>query len=253
MQSWLLTVCVFLIVAFFYIHVSVDSRETDECEIIDVPIRNRETYEEVERLRCPFTFAVNTDGFAGLSSSIMDADTGSSSPPLVVPFKQLDIPESGAFGRHIDRLCSPYSSLIIDRSAIYSPAQSSETSIRRNTHCRTIIVPLRGTVKVSMWSPKKGKVFASRHDDRGQYDEVCGSANTEASIEADVKCGRVCSLPGRWWSSLYMEPDTVVAIVRYRSLANLVSNLVEVLRWVATLISSSDTSESVLSGIREVQ
>ena len=104
-----------------------------------------------------------------------------------------------------------------------------------------------------MWSPKNGKAFASRHDDRGQYDEVCGSVDTEESIKSDIQCGQVCSLPGRWWSSLSMETDSVVAIVRYRSLANLVSNLLEVLRWGATLISPLAASESVLGSIREVK
>lgn len=270
MQSALLYVLVFLLVCFLYIHVVHQRRESNDCEVINVPVRNNEAFSEMVGLRCPFIYTINVDGLrealplrslktSEVSYSSYDASGivgGDEIQPsgIYAWSDALGTYEMQACVRDMDKLCAPYAKVSSDVSIVVPPTTGTVPP-RRNTHCRTVMVCISGTLKVRMWNPSAGRRFAYSYDATRETHLASGTEFTGPSVECVLRAGDVLCVPSRWWHAVAMEDDGGVALVfRYRSASNALANIADVTRTILSKHRAGALlAKGVLGSIRKVE
>jgi hypothetical protein len=269
MQAALLSLLVFLLVCFLYIHVVHQRRESNDCEVVSVPVRNSEAFSEMVGLRCPFIYTINVEGFKEalpldalkteeVAYSSYDASgvvTGNETCDrgIYAWSDVLGTYEMRTCIRDMDKLCAPYAKVSSDVLVVI-PSLTTVAPPRRNTHCRTLIVCASGALKVRLWSPVSGRRLAYHYDAARESHIASDTDFTKSTVECIIREGDVLCIPSRWWHSIITEDEGIALVFRYRSMSNALANIVDVGR---TILSKHQVggqlAKSVLGGVCKIE
>ena len=229
MPNILIYIGVFLIVLFLYIHIVYQGKSTEERSVVHVPVRTASVLEDMCNLRIPFSFS--RDVGSAISSSHFDVSTQCDGHE----WKELDLSKGTDYDNaKIDELLtflSPY--MCVNTSVNLLDSNDPELkSLPISSTCNRVFLGNMGSkLKIRLWSPNSMRNVVST------YSESLKAYHSEdvmppVSIEYELHSNTILSIPPFWWVSVapYSNEavDIKVTFIRFRSLANVIRNVREV-------------------------
>ena len=286
-MDFYLTVFIFIVVFFLYIHIIAQYKKSEDLEIYEMDYVSNTELQTICEMKQPILFEFKShitldDIQKHESYDVKVRDTNDVSDYVVLKYGSFKglidsdskshfitegnhefIEESGLFSEYseLNQFLKP-SLTVQTKYDILMGSKGAATPLRYHTSDRLFFMVSSGKIRVKMtpWKSRKHLHPIMDYDNyefRSPIDAFDNTKNQEYMhdvdklkfLEFDVLPGYVIFVPPYWWYSIqYLESDTLVLGTTYVSGMNFIANFPDLVKWY---IQQSDIPKNVRTLISE--
>jgi hypothetical protein len=286
-MDFYLTVFIFIVVFFLYIHIIAQYKKSEDLEIYEMDYVSNTELQTICEMKQPVLFEFNggillDDIQKHESYDVKVRDTNDVSDYVVLKYGSFKglidsdskshfitegnhefIEESGLFSEYSD--LNPYlkpSLTVQTKYDLLMGSKGAATPLRYHTSDRLFFMVSSGKIRVKM-TPWKSRKYLhpimdyDNYEFRSPIDAFDNTKNHEYMhdvdklkfLEFDVLPGYVVFVPPYWWYSIqYVESDTLVLGTTYISGMNFIANFPDLVKWY---IQQSNVPKNIRTLISE--
>jgi hypothetical protein len=229
------TLCTIAVIIFIYLHVSFQLKTSNEFELFESEF-SKEKLEDVCSLKQPilfdYTFSLAMEPYEKYDVVVYDADYKKKIMPLKKALRLknhigYDNHEfiKDTIGQYPDELQPPLATMI---KYDYLFGSEIATRLQYKNYERNYFVVTSGSIKVKLSPPKQKKFLneIKHYETQDFYSNIDPWKETKVHfLDCTVSKGQMIYIPPYWWYSFYLEKDTRVCIVHYRTAMNMIATL----------------------------